>query len=42
MNTKRVKIKLESGQIIDGVWHLYDDKEWLSDMMGNQVEGVIV
>lgn len=41
MQTKRVKIKTEKG-IIDGVWHLFNGVEWLSDMMGNRVEGVVV
>lgn len=42
METKPVKIKLKDGTVIDGVFHKFNGKEWLSDMMGNVVDGVVV
>ena len=42
MKTKRVKIQLESGDIINGVWHEMDGKEWLSDLKSNVITGVVL
>ena len=42
MKTKRVKIQLESGDIINGVWHEMNGKEWLSDLKANVITGVVL